>query len=121
KAYAEKDRDFLRQQYNTADGYASEVRKENIDLLKRAEIAERQASEGVALVKATFEEKLRVSEKQCEAFSRITEFMIKKDTATDGVRQQAAEAPELKARCIELEKELALVREDIERLETEME
>ncbi|KAJ3983454.1 hypothetical protein F5890DRAFT_193015 [Lentinula detonsa] len=118
---AEKDRDFFRDQYNTASGYASEVRLENIVLLQRAEIAETQASEGVGLIKATYEERLRVSEEQSRTFSRIADFMMKKDQATDGIRQQAAEAPELKAKCLELEEEMKEIRKDMRGLEGEVE
>ncbi|KAF9067948.1 hypothetical protein BDP27DRAFT_856351 [Rhodocollybia butyracea] len=114
KASAEKDSEFLRTQYTTASGYASEVGAENASLQQRVEIAERQAAEGVALIKASFEERLRVSEEQTRSFAKIADFMMKKDTATDNIRQQAAEAPELKARCEKLE-------EQIQRLEGEIE
>ncbi|KIK63307.1 hypothetical protein GYMLUDRAFT_464152 [Collybiopsis luxurians FD-317 M1] len=118
---AEKDRDLFREQYVKASGYVSEVREENVQLLKRVEIAERQATEGVTLIKASFEERLRVSEEQSSSHLKITEFLMKKDAATDRVRKDAVEAPELRAKIIKLEKDLAEMREEAEQLESAFE
>jgi len=55
KVSAEKDRDFFREQYVQASGFVGSVREENVELEKRVEIAEGQAREGVAAIKALFE------------------------------------------------------------------
>ena len=55
KVSVEKDRDFFREQYTQASGFASSVRDENIELEKRVTIAEGQAQEGVAGIKALYE------------------------------------------------------------------
>lgn len=55
KMSAEKDRDFFREQYAQASSYVSSVRGENVELEGRVAIAESQAKEGVAAIKALFE------------------------------------------------------------------
>ena len=55
KLSAEKDRDFFREQYAQASSYVSSVRGENVELEGRVAIAESQAKEGVAAIKALFE------------------------------------------------------------------
>ncbi|KAF5371449.1 hypothetical protein D9757_009975 [Collybiopsis confluens] len=115
---AGNDRDFFREQYTTVSVFATETRDSNVQLLKRAEIAERQATEGVALVKASFEEKLRISQEQCNTYLSIVEFLMKKDAATDGVRKDAAEAPELRVKIGKLEQDLVAMKEETAQLES---
>ena len=55
KGSAEKDRDFFREQYTQASGFVGSVREENMELENRVKIAEGQAQEGVAAIKAFFE------------------------------------------------------------------
>lgn len=55
KVSVEKDRDFFREQYMQASGFVSSVRDENAELEKRVEVAEGQAQEGVAVIKALYE------------------------------------------------------------------
>ena len=55
KVSAEKDRDFFREQYVQASGFVGSVREENVELENRVKIAEGQAQEGVAAIRALFE------------------------------------------------------------------
>lgn len=55
KLSAEKDRDFFREQYAQASSYVGSVREENVELEGRVKVAEGQAKEGVAAIKALFE------------------------------------------------------------------
>ncbi|KAJ3912260.1 hypothetical protein F5877DRAFT_84999 [Lentinula edodes] len=91
---AKNDGEFFSQS-TTASSYTTAIRAGNPALLQRTEIAKSQAAQGVALVNATYEEHLRVVEEQAGTFSGIA----KKDAVVD------EEAPELRARCCELERE----------------
>ncbi|KAK0433813.1 hypothetical protein EV421DRAFT_1741357, partial [Armillaria borealis] len=57
KLAAEKDRDFVREQYMNASGYVTTVRNENTELEKRAQIAE-NSNGGCRPVRATFTERI---------------------------------------------------------------
>ena len=61
-ADAEKDRDLFRDLYGKASAHASAVSAENNELSERAALAEGQAREGVAMLKATYEERVRLLE-----------------------------------------------------------
>lgn len=116
---AQSDRDFFHTQYTTASAYTTTVRAENLALQQRAETAEAQAAQGVAEVKAVYKERLRKAEEEGRVFSRIVDFMMKKDEATEGVRREAGEAPELRARCGELEGEVGRLEREREQREEE--
>lgn len=119
RADAEKDRDFFREQYAQASGFVSQVRDENKELLQRIAVAEAQTEKGVALVRATFAERVRVLEADVASWRRMAEFLIEKDRKSNNAEicRRAAEAPELRARC---EQQAAEIVEYEERLnETE--
>lgn len=101
RADAEKDRDFFREQYAQASGFVSQVRDENKELLLRVEVAEAQTARGVALVRATFDERVRVLEADVKSWRRMAEFLIEKDKKSNNAEicQRAAEAVELRVRC----------------------
>ncbi|KAF5310225.1 hypothetical protein D9619_010251 [Psilocybe cf. subviscida] len=123
RADAEKDRDFFREQYAQASGFASQVRDENRDLLKRIEIAEAQTAQGVTLVRATFEERVRVLEADVKSWRRMAEFLIEKDRKSNNAEicRRAAEAPELRARCDRQVAEIADYEERLNDAEAQVE
>jgi chromosome segregation ATPase len=55
KVTADKDRDFFREQYTKASAFVGSISEENQELENKAKIAEGQAQEGVAMIKALFE------------------------------------------------------------------
>ncbi|KAK7442792.1 hypothetical protein VKT23_016036 [Stygiomarasmius scandens] len=107
KLSAEKDKEIFREEYARASAFVSSVRDENKELEKRAQIAEGQAKEGVALIKATFERRQKDLEVDLEQWRRLAAFAIEKDMRTnDEIRRRAAEEPELRRKNEELKAEL---------------
>ena len=123
KADAEKDREFFREQYARASGFVSSVRDENQDLEKRIKIAEEQTQNGVGLVKATFELRVKTLEEDAKSWRKMAEFLIEKDqrSENDELRRRAAEEPELRARCERQEGALEADEDRIEHLELQLE
>ncbi|KAJ3873491.1 hypothetical protein F5051DRAFT_419108 [Lentinula edodes] len=117
----QSDRDFFHTQYTTASSYTTSIHSENLLLLQRAEIAESQSTRGVAEVKEMYGERLRRAEEEVRAFSRVVDFMMRKDEKTEGVRREAGEAPELRARCGELEDRIGQLEREREREREERE
>ncbi|THV00253.1 hypothetical protein K435DRAFT_751283 [Dendrothele bispora CBS 962.96] len=107
KAYVENDKEIFREQYAKASAFVSSVRDENVQLEQRAKIAETQAKEGVALIKATFERREKDLEAEVARWQTLAGFAIEKDMRTnDDVRRRAAEEPELRRKNEELKAEL---------------
>jgi len=107
KLSAEKDKEIFREEYARASAFVSSVRDENKELEKRAQIAEGQAKDGVALIKATFERRQKDLEVDLEQWRRLAAFAIEKDMRTnDEIRRRAAEEPELRRKNEELKAEL---------------
>ncbi|KAH0828738.1 hypothetical protein J3R83DRAFT_3159 [Lanmaoa asiatica] len=125
KASAEKDRDFFREQYAQASGFVSSVREENMDLEKRVKIAEGQAREGVAAIKAFFEVFfsplgnlyqcaltsifkgcIKTLQADVDRWRGLAELLQEKDRRTnDELRLRAAQTPELGDLCSRLNAE----------------
>jgi DNA repair exonuclease SbcCD ATPase subunit len=104
KASAEADRDFFREQYAQASGYVSSVRVENQQLEMRAAIAEKQATDGVGMIRNTFQERLRNLEGEIRKYKNLAALLTEKDKRTgDELRRRAGEEPELRLRCGKLE------------------
>ncbi|KAK0429811.1 hypothetical protein EV421DRAFT_507321 [Armillaria borealis] len=121
KLAAEKDRDFVREQYMNASGYVTTVRNENTELEKRAQIAEKQATEGVALVRATFTERIRFLEEDVKSWRQMADFAVAKDSRmNDDIRRRAAEAPELQYRNEKLKEEIEELNTHIGELNSEL-
>ena len=123
KADAERDREFFREQYARASGFVASVRDENQDLEKRIKIAEEQTQNGVGLIKATFELRVKTLEEDAKSWRKMAEFLIEKDqrTENDELRRRAAEEPELRARCERQEGALEADEDRIEQLELQLE
>ncbi|KAI0354268.1 hypothetical protein OH77DRAFT_524369 [Trametes cingulata] len=118
KAEAEKDRDLFRDLYNKASAHASEVTKENNELLERAELAEGQARDGLAMIKATYEERARRAESEALRWKTQYEIIVQRDTRTDDeVRRRAALEPELRLEVARLQEKLDNLEEDYRRME----
>ncbi|KAI8990385.1 hypothetical protein BD414DRAFT_483456 [Trametes punicea] len=122
KAEAEKDRDLFRDLYGKASAHASEVAKENNELLERAELAEGQARDGLAMIKATFEERVRRAEEEAARWKAQYQFLVERDSRTDDeIRRRAALEPELRAEVARLREQLGNIEEDYRRLESVLE
>ncbi|KIM59896.1 hypothetical protein SCLCIDRAFT_74932, partial [Scleroderma citrinum Foug A] len=117
KLSAEKDRDFFREQYAQASSYVSSVRGENVELEGRVAIAESQAKEGVAAIKALFEAKVKALQDDVHRWKMLAEILQMKDSRTnDDVRKRAAQAAELEAFCKKLLQENDSLQADLRKL-----
>ncbi|OSD00038.1 hypothetical protein PYCCODRAFT_1414948 [Trametes coccinea BRFM310] len=118
KAEAEKDRDLFRDLYGKASAHASEVSAENNALLERAELAEGQVRDGLAMVRATFEARVRRAEEDAARWKAQYRLLCERDARTDDeVRRRAALEPELAAENARLREQLENLEEDYRRLE----
>ncbi|KAF9223102.1 hypothetical protein BS17DRAFT_153756 [Gyrodon lividus] len=117
KVVAEKDRDFFREQYTQASGFVGSVSAENVELEKKAKIAEGQAQEGVAMIKALFENRVKALRDDIRRWKSLAELLQEKDNRTnDEVRLRAAQAPELEERCRRLAGENSSLEMDLRKL-----
>ncbi|KAF9233776.1 hypothetical protein BU15DRAFT_53435 [Melanogaster broomeanus] len=117
KVSAEKDREFFCEQYAQASGFVSSVRAENIELEKKAKIAEGQAQEGVAMIKALFENRVKALQDEIYRWKTLAELLQEKDKRTnDDIRLRAAQAPELEERCRHLAEDNDILESDLRKL-----
>ncbi|TBU31245.1 hypothetical protein BD311DRAFT_795566 [Dichomitus squalens] len=119
RAEAEKDRDLFRDLYTKASSHASEVTKENNELTERAALAETQTHDVVAMMKATYEERIHLLEQEdkrwkMQVHARLTERDGRLDEET---RRRAALEPELRAENVRLREQLEHLEEVYARLE----
>jgi hypothetical protein len=96
KARALADVDFFREQYQRASAFASSTRSENEELSDRAALAESQAVNGVALVRATLEARVAKLEAEVQKYKALSEMLTERARRTDdNVRYRASRALEL--------------------------
>jgi chromosome segregation ATPase len=96
KARVLADVDFFREQYQRASAFASSTRSENEELSARAALAESQAVNGVALVRATLEARVAKLEAEVQKYKALSEMLTERARRTDdNVRYRAARALEL--------------------------
>ena len=121
KESAEKDRDFFHAEHSKASSFVLSVRNENMELEKRVQIAEGQARVGVAQVKAVFASHIETARRDAREWRMQATFMREKiDRTNDEIRRRAAEEPELRARCEDLDEELESLQEQISNLDEEI-
>ena len=107
KEQAESDSNFFREQYAQASAFVGSTRTENAELEKRALIAEDQAKSGVAMIRATYEGKVKGLQDEVTQWKELALLLKEKDRRTgDNIRKKAALEPELRARIAVLEGEL---------------
>ena len=83
----------------------STIRAENTELLERVEVSDKRAVDGVALVKATFQERIRVLEQDVAQTRAGYRLLLERERRTgDEIRRRAGEEPELRARCERLQR-----------------
>lgn len=119
KEDAEKDRDFSRDLYAKASAYASEVKDENDALQLRVNVAEGQARDGVAMLKATYAgqvQRLREEIEQLKAQNHV--LNVKDERTNDDIRKRAALEPILRQENERLKRELQSCEEELERTRT---
>ena len=119
KADAEKDRELFREMYNRASAHASEVSKENGELLERATLAESQVREGLSMMRQTYDGRIRRLQDEVDRLTKLNAILTAKDVKTNGddIRRRAAEEVNLRADNQRLRAELAELRLDYTRME----
>ncbi|PSS37800.1 hypothetical protein PHLCEN_2v367 [Hermanssonia centrifuga] len=119
KADAEKDRELFRDLYNKASSYATQVTKENDELHSRVSLAETQVRDGLAMIRATYDARIRKLEGSVARLEGLNALLTAKDLKTQGdaVRRRAAEETELRGDNQRLRAELAELRLDYGRME----
>jgi hypothetical protein len=116
KARALADVDFFREQYQKASAFASTTRSENEELLARAALAESQAVNGVAMVRATFEARVAKLEAEVRKHKALSELLTKQARLTgDDVRYKAALLPEVERKFAELADRFWEVEDELEK------
>ncbi|KAF8132565.1 hypothetical protein EV363DRAFT_112573 [Boletus edulis] len=117
KVSAEKDSEFFREQYAQASGFVGSVREENVELEKRVKIAEGQAQDGVAAIKALCEGRVKALQADVDRWKGLTELLQEKDRRTnDELRLRAAQVPELRELCDRLHAENKSLEADVRKL-----
>lgn len=115
KAQALADVDFFRGQYLRASAFASTTRTENEELLARATLAESQAVNGVAMVRATFEGRVSKLEGEVRKHKALSEMLTERARRTDDdVRYRAALMPELEREFRELRRQYRETEAELE-------
>ncbi|KAF8838188.1 hypothetical protein BDN67DRAFT_121118 [Paxillus ammoniavirescens] len=117
KVSADKDCDFFREQYTRASAFVGSISDENKELENKAKIAEGQAQEGVAMIKALFENRVKALQDDIQRWKSLAELLQEKDKRTnDDIRLRAAEAPELEERCRRFADENSTLEIDLRKL-----
>jgi hypothetical protein len=115
KARALADVEFFRAQYSRASDFASSARSENEELLARATLAESQSTNGVAMVRATFENRVAKLEAEVQRYKALSEMLTERARRTDdGVRYRAAMAPELERQYQQLHRQFRETEAELE-------
>lgn len=117
-AAAETDRDFFRDQYAQASGFAGAVRADNVELEKRVVIAEGQTKDGIQLIKATYVEQVRALQTEVTQANWRADMLRKQSERTDGdeVRKKAGAYPGLLVKYEEAEQEVMILNATIDEL-----
>ena len=119
KADAEKDRELFRDLYNKASAHASDVTKENNELLERAALAEGQVKEGIVMIRETYELRVRKQAEEIKKLEGLNAILTARDVQTQGesIRRRAAEEEGLRNENQRLRAEMAQLRMDYNRME----
>ncbi|KAI0830279.1 hypothetical protein BC628DRAFT_1416580 [Trametes gibbosa] len=121
KADAEKDRELFRTLYGTASAHASATASENAALLERAERAEGQARDGLAMVRATYDVRMRRAEEEAARWRAQYEVLVARERRAaevqEELRARAGREPELRAEVERLRGRLEALEEDYARME----
>lgn len=107
KAQALIDVEFFRAQYQKASAFTSITRSENEELLARATLAESQAVNGIAMIRASFEARAGKLESEARKYKALSEMLTERARRTDDdIRYRAAIAPELEREYHRLQRQL---------------
>jgi chromosome segregation ATPase len=117
---AEKNSQLFRELYGKASAFTDELRNENSTLSARAVLAERQASEGVALCRATYEARVRkLTDELKKATIRFNLIEAQAQRTDDDVRRRASLFFEQESDIDRLKKRIESLKDDCSSLKTQ--
>ncbi|KAH9857981.1 hypothetical protein C2E23DRAFT_718932 [Lenzites betulinus] len=115
--YVEDDRDLFKTLYSEASSHAARLATENAALEARATLAEGQVRDGLAMVRGTFEERVRTLQEEAERWRAQYALLSTRDARTDDdVRRRAALEPGVREENARLRAEAEEVRADMEKM-----
>ena len=119
KADAEKDRDLFRDFYSKASAHATEVTKENNELLERVTIADGQVKDGLAMIRQTYEVRVKALEDEVARLQGLNAVLTARDAKMQGddIRRRAAEEVDLRQENQRMRAQMAQLRMDYRKLE----
>jgi len=117
---AEKDKELFRELYGKASAHVSEVSKENSELLERVATLETQVTDGLTMIRHTYEEHVRKLQEEVTKWKGLHDILSARDEKTNGeeLRRRAAMERELRDQNQRLMHDLDLLRVDYERMES---
>ncbi|KAF7303887.1 hypothetical protein MIND_00618800 [Mycena indigotica] len=117
-AYNAQQVETLREAYMKASAFSDEATRENKKLQAELEISQAQTRNGVALIKATFEQRETQLRAEVTEWRNQAKFLREQAIRTndDDLRRRAAEHPELAAKCLQLAEEKDDLEEQLEQL-----
>ena len=116
---AEEDRDLCKKLYSEASTHAQRLARENTELEERAQRAEGQVKEGLAMVRGTFAQQVKAAQAESERWRGVCKVL--KDAAErtdDEVRRRAALEPALQEENARLRVDVQTARREVEKLKT---
>lgn len=121
KAQALTDVEFFRMQYQKASAFTNSTRSENEELLARATLAESQATNGIAMIRATFEARVGKLESEARKYKALSDMLTERARRTDDdVRYRAAIAPELERGYHQLQGQLDERESELDEIKDEL-
>lgn len=123
KLDAEKDRELFRDLYGKASSHVGEVTRENNELIDRVTVLEGKLNDGLALIRGTYEERIRRLEEDVTKWKGMYDVLLQRDKKMEGdeIRRKAALEPEVRAENLKLRDELEALSADYERMEKVLE
>ncbi|PCH33937.1 hypothetical protein WOLCODRAFT_160469 [Wolfiporia cocos MD-104 SS10] len=104
---AEDDRDFVRDLYDKASSYASEMKAQKLETEEQLRVAKGQVSDGLPMLKSMYEERIKRLQGELEKSKRLYKILTDKDERTnDEIRRRAALEPQLREENKRLRQEL---------------
>ncbi|KAF8135943.1 hypothetical protein K438DRAFT_2121916 [Mycena galopus ATCC 62051] len=122
QAGAEQQRDLFQKCYLEASRFADETKSLNMELEKRVKITEEQRKEGGALMRRMFELRETMLESEKCDWRNQANFLREQAIRTnyEGLRQKAAEHPELVAKRRELKVQIETLEKRVEFFEEDL-
>ncbi|KLO18284.1 hypothetical protein SCHPADRAFT_886363 [Schizopora paradoxa] len=98
KQSAIDDAAFIREQYDLASARAMELAEENKDLSSRLSVAESQVTNGLQLVRNSYDARIATLNTELEKSRILQKILVERDRRTDDeIRKTAATVPQLEA------------------------